>query len=474
VAEIANGVIEPLVYSDGQTNQFKPGLAESWEHNADATSYTFKLRKGVKFTDGTPFNADAVKFSFDRIVDPALKSKLAISLLGPYDKTEVVDDSTVTIKFKSPNGVFLDPASRSNLGIVSPAAVKKYGDDFARNVVGTGPFILKEYTANQQIKLTRNPDYVGGSPHFGHSGPSYLDSVTHRMITETAVVRAAFEKGEIMVRGLGYDEVTDVKKSGKYGIFAKPINGMPAVFMMNVENPPLDDIRVRQALIYGLDRQALINISFGGVVTAAHGPLAVSAPEYDPDVEKYYPYDPQKAKQLLDEAGWKVGSDGIREKDGKKLRLVWDYAAGGEPYGEPAQAQYRDVGVDLDVKILTASLRIETNVAGKHHLALLGYPNFDSGVLTNAFHTKNIANGFAWTRYRSQELDDLLVKAQGEPDPPARKQEYSKIQHMIMDQALIVPILNHTGYTAFPSMVQGLKQDVRGMNYYYDVWLKKS
>ncbi|HEX5503672.1 MAG TPA: ABC transporter substrate-binding protein [Thermomicrobiales bacterium] len=126
-------LFDPLVWADAHDNTYKPGLAESWEATPDATVYTFKLRQGVRFHDGTPFNAAAVKFNFDRIADSKTASKLAVTLLGPYDSTEVVDDSTVKVHFKSPYGAFLDGASRANLGMASPAAIQKLGADFGRN-----------------------------------------------------------------------------------------------------------------------------------------------------------------------------------------------------------------------------------------------------------------------------------------------------------------------------------------------------
>src|SRR5579864_6097953 len=139
VARMAYHMFDPLLW-ESKAGVFVPGLAEKWEVNADATQYTFHLRRDVKFHDGTPFNAEAVKFTFDRIVDPALKSQSAFSAIGPYDSSAVADPYTVVVKFKDPYAPFLSSVAQSLLSPVSPDAVKKYGKDFGTHPVGTGPF----------------------------------------------------------------------------------------------------------------------------------------------------------------------------------------------------------------------------------------------------------------------------------------------------------------------------------------------
>ena len=167
---------EPLVW-EPEPGRFVPGLADSWEISPDAKMYTFKLKKGVKFHDGTPFNAAAVKFTMDRVVDPAVKAGQSHDQLGPYDHTEVVDDYTARIVMKQPYAPLLTNLN-GYLGIVSPTAVEKMGlAEFARHPVGSGPLMFKEWVPKDHVTLVKNLDYNWASSYFKHTGPAYLDQV---------------------------------------------------------------------------------------------------------------------------------------------------------------------------------------------------------------------------------------------------------------------------------------------------------
>jgi peptide/nickel transport system substrate-binding protein len=165
-------LFDPLMHK-GNDNKYHPGLAESWQVSDDGKTLTFKLRRGVKFHDGTDLKADAVKFQFDRAVDPATKSKYAKSLLGPYDSTIAVDDYTVQLRLKEPFAPIFDSLSQGYLGIPSPTAVKKYGDKFEEYLVGSGPFKLVEWKRDTHITLERNPEYAWGTafPARTNAGP---------------------------------------------------------------------------------------------------------------------------------------------------------------------------------------------------------------------------------------------------------------------------------------------------------------
>src|SRR5579872_6587777 len=176
-------VCEPLVW-EPEPGKFMPGLAEKWDISPDATVYTFNLKQGVTFHDGTPFNAAAVKFTLDRVVDPATKAGQSHDQLGPYDHTEIVDDYTVKVVMKQPYAPLLTNMN-GYLGIVSPTAVQKMGlADFARHPVGTGPFMFKEWVNTDHVTLVRNPDYKWGSSMFKNTGPAHLDQVTFKIIPE--------------------------------------------------------------------------------------------------------------------------------------------------------------------------------------------------------------------------------------------------------------------------------------------------
>jgi peptide/nickel transport system substrate-binding protein len=166
--------VDPLIWQAPDLS-YVPGVAEAWEVSEDAKAYTFHLRKDVKFHDGTPVNADAVKFSWDRIMDPETKSKTAIGQMGSFAQAVIVDEFTVRAEFSAPYAPFLDSVSQSYCSPISPTAVAKYGADFAHNLVGTGPFMLKEWVENDHVTLVKNPDYNWAPSIFGHQGPAYLE-----------------------------------------------------------------------------------------------------------------------------------------------------------------------------------------------------------------------------------------------------------------------------------------------------------
>src|SRR5205807_7240018 len=214
-------VCEPLVW-EPTPGHFVPALAESWDVSPDAKAYTFRLRRGVRFHDGTPFGAEAVKFTLDRVVDPATKAGQSHDQLGPYDRTEIVDDSTVKIVMKQPYAPLLTNLN-GYLGIVSPTAVEKMGlAEFARHPVGSGPFMFKEWVPKDHVTLVKNPDYNWGSSYFKHTGPAYLDQVIFKIIPEESVRTGTLKTGETQiideVDPLEYDTLS---KDPKFGIIAK-------------------------------------------------------------------------------------------------------------------------------------------------------------------------------------------------------------------------------------------------------------
>ncbi|HMM40536.1 MAG TPA: ABC transporter substrate-binding protein, partial [Thermomicrobiales bacterium] len=253
-------IFDQLVVQDTETGDFLPGLATTWEISDDGLVYTFKLKSDVTFHDGTPFNADAIKFTYDSILEPELKSLAAIGYLGSYQETKVVDDLTAEIHFSEPYAPFLNNLSHSVLSPVSPAAVEKFGADFGTNPVGTGPFMFKEWQQQTSMTLVKNPDYNWPSGVYKHEGPAYVDQLVIKFITEPTTLLGTLENGETdIIDAVPAQEVERLQGDSNFQILLPTVPGSPQVLPMNAVKPPTDDLKVRQAIIQAVDMETIID-----------------------------------------------------------------------------------------------------------------------------------------------------------------------------------------------------------------------
>jgi peptide/nickel transport system substrate-binding protein len=467
-------VFDPLVWQAPDLT-FVPGLAESWEIAPDGKQYTFHLRQDAKFHDGNPVNAEAVKFSWDRIMDPETKSKTAIGQMGSFTQAVVVDEYTVRAEFADPNATFLDSVSQSYCSPISPAAVEKFGADFAHNLVGTGPYMLKEWVENDHVTLVKNPDYNWAPSIFGHQGPGYLDEIVFKMIVDGATRTGTLESGETDgIDSVAPKDVGLFADNPDYQVLNAPVPGIPNVLALNTEKAPTNELPVRQALNFGIDKQTIITSLYFDQYVPAYGPLNAATFGFDESLKSLYPYDPAKATALLDEAGWTVGSDGIREKAGQKLAVSY-YTDGTYDLAAPLiQAQWKEIGVDTQINSMAYNALIPLVTKGEANIGSIGWIQADPDVVRYLLYSKNIDTGYGWTRFRSEELDNLIVSASGEVDPEKRKALYAQIQQITMQNALIVPVYDLAAIYALRSYVKNFRVDTRGWYpWLYDVWLDK-
>ena len=458
-------VYDTLVYQDlGGT--FVPGLAERWDISQDGRTYTFHLRRDVKFHDGTRFDAEAVKFNLDRIADPETRSRKALGMLGPYSDTEVVDDFTVKIHFHDPYAPFLDSLSQIYLAMASPAAIQEWGTDYQLHQVGTGPFIFKEYVPNDHLTLARNPDYAWAPSVYLHDGPAYLEEIEFRFYVDPAVRSLALESGEADVMGeMPPRDALRLEEHPDFSLYRVAIPGQPLQFFLNTQNPPTDDPNVRQALLYATDQQEIIDTIFQGLSPVAHGPLSAVTLGYSDLVETLYPHDPDRASELLEQAGWADSDgDGIREKDGKVLTLRGYLMSWGHlpEVGQLLQAQLRKVGVDLQTELVAFPAAVEAAGKGLHHLAPMTFSGSDPSLLGTTYLSSNAEGGFNWSKVRDTEIDQLLTDGLAQIDPDARGELYAAAQARIMDLGLTLPIRDYVNLNAARASVQGLRYDRRG------------
>jgi peptide/nickel transport system substrate-binding protein len=456
-------VYDTLVYLDPDTGDFVPGLAKDWEISDDEMTYTFYLRDDVTFHDATPFDAEAVRFNLDRITSPDLASQKARFMLGPYERTEVVDEHTVRIHLSEPFAPLLDSLSQVYLGMASPTAVQKWGDEYQLHQVGTGPFIFAEYVPQDHLLLRRNPDYAWGPSVYRHT-TAQVDEIEFRFFVDPATRSPALETGDADVMGeIPPQDASRLAENDAFRIEAVPIPGASLMFFLNTTRAPLDDIRVRQALLYGTDRQAIISTIFRDTSPVAYGPLAQNTFGYEPAVRDYYAYDPSQAAALLDAAGWTdTDGDSIRDKDREPLML--DMVSMGWGYmpevGQLLTAQWSElsIGVNTSPPVSYAEA-LEIASEGRHHLIPFNLSGSDPDILRKFFHSQA---GFNWSKVNDVEMDGWLEAAARTSNRNERESLYSQVQLRVIDQALVIPIRDYTNLNGINDRVQGLRFDAQG------------
>ena len=468
-ATVAYAVFDPLVwkFTNKGSKTYYPGLATSWDVSPDTTTYTFKLRKDVKFHDGTPFDANAVKATLDHIVDPATKSR-QVGTLGPYKETRIPDPYTAQVVFSAPNAAFIN--NMTGLAIVSPTALQKYGADFGHNPVGTGPFKFKEYVVGQRVAVTRNPDYNWG-PSVLRSGPPTLTDITFRILPDPGARFNALQTGEVQLApNLNPQDVQKLQHDPKYKFYNVASTGMPWNIMVNAQKAPTDDLNVRKALQFATDQQAIIKALYFNLYQPAHGVFTPGTPGYDPSFASPYKHDPTQAGQLLDKAGWTKGPNGMRQRGGQPLRLNFINISG---YGfdgisQLMQAQFRDVGIATDISDQSFPAVATTYNKGDQHLADFFFYALDPYFVRTLFACDQIASGFNWEHYCNPSLDALVEQANATSDEAKRTDLYKQANKIIMDAAVIIPLYNSTGLFLGSSSLKGLDFTVNALPLFHN------
>lgn len=463
-------MFDTLVSSDG-SNKLFPGLATAWEMAADGRSVTLKLRTDVGFHDGTPFNAEAVKFTFDTIADPKTASEGAVTQLGPYAGCKVIDDHTVRVEYTQPFGAAIASFAEGTLAPVSPTAVKRMGNqDFARAPVGAGPFRFVSWEPGRQVVLERFEKYGWPPPFNSGRGPSQVQRMVTRFIPDASTRVAALEAGEIDVSDV--TPILDMKRlAGTRGYRTMIGNaaGIPFGLELNGSRGIFSDIAVRRAIAMAVDKKALSENLFFGLIDPAYGPLSADTPGYWKGVEDYYKPDVRGAMALLDRAGWKPGPDGIRVKNGQRLSGFY----GAPPPLEPdtaveIQSLVKKIGMELKVETITFARNQQLVFENAFDLLPVRWIQADPMCLENLFASVNIPSPgrykYNWMQMNDPALDRLFEQGRAETDPVKRDALYAEAQKIIMDSALWLPVHNQVQTVA-------LRADKTGYHFARTSWV---
>ncbi|MDD9745926.1 MULTISPECIES: ABC transporter substrate-binding protein [Marinovum] len=435
---ILMNVYDGLVrYKDG-TLEVEPALATDWEINEDGTVYTFTLREGVRFHDGSPFNAEAVKFNFDRM----LNEDHPFYETGPFplsfffsavETVEALDEQTVRFTLNAPYAPFLSNLAYPTGLIVSPAAVEEHGANFGRNPSGTGPFRFAEWRSNEAVVVEANADYWDGAPE--------LQAVVFRPITDANTRTAEMLAGgiDLMV------EVPPVALSEfQDDSYAVHEQAGPHVWflILNAKEGPFADRRVRQAANYAVNKSALVSEVLEGTAEVAAGPTPPAfAWAYNESLEPY-PYDPDKARELIAEAG----------ADGAELTFYVTEGGSGmlDPIamGTAIQADLEAVGFDVTIETYewnTFLGEVNPGLEGKADMAEMAWMTNDPDTLpflalrTEAWPDKG---GFNSGYYSNPKVDELLEAARVATDQEERARLYKEMQTIVQEDAPWVFVAN--------------------------------
>jgi peptide/nickel transport system substrate-binding protein len=460
---IASQIYDPLMWWLPTGNggyEFVPGLAESYEVSPDGTAFTFHLRKDVTFHDGTKFDATAVKATFDHIVDPATKSRSAIGPLGPYKETKILDQYTAQVLFKAPNAAFAHEMGTLLFGMTSPTALKKYGPTgIGNHPVGTGPFRFVSYTTQNQVALERNPQYVWGPKIFGMTGPAKLKTLTFKILTDTNARYNALLAGQIqMAMNLDPNNIASVEKNSAFRHLNVPSTGQPYGYPINVSKAPTDELEVRQAILHAVNQDQLVKTVLDGVYQPAHNLLTPTTPGYSEPASGLYPYDPAKAKSLLESAGWKAGSGGVRQKNGKQLHLdILIQSSNG--FDLPTQFianELSNVGFSTTISAQPFLTAAASYNKGVQSLAAIFYYDVDPYFLLSLTGCNSIQSGFNWSHYCQPSSDTALEQVNTVVDQAKRNQDLQSITSKLMEQAIFLPLYNVSGVYSIAKNLTGL------------------
>ncbi len=489
---VTQQISEPLLDRVTDPSTVSPQLAEKWEPNANSTEWTFTLRQGVKFHDGTDFNADAVVFNFQRMADPAFefgyrdegKTYPAFnSIFGGFADNpetlwggiEKVDDYTVKFIMKQPFPLLPNVLSAAYFGISSPDAVKKAGAKYGTpegGAVGTGPFTFESWRSGENIILVRNENYWGTK--------AKMPGAIVRFISDAPARLAELQAGSIdFTVNLPADAGPTIESDANLKIVPlEPFN--VAYISMNFNNKPFDNPKVRQAIAHAINKQEILDGFYGGIGEVANDFLPPSMSWARPDQGPIYEYDPEKAKQLLAEAGYPDGFSTMVLTDGAEVPLEFWYMPVSRPYfstpkpiAEAFAAQLAEVGIQVELKTEDWGAYLDNVDAGKKHgMWMLGWTG-DYSDPNNFLYVFFGPIAKIQQGYDNPQLIELLQQAGSAPNQAASAALFKQAGEIIRNEVPRVPVVHAPPVQAAKKGVEGWKPSPFGSDPWTPISLQK-
>lgn len=481
---VLNQITDKLTYQNPKTLEIEPWIAESWTVNADATEFTFKIRPGVTFSDGTPLDANAVAKNFDTYGLGNKAQKLPISeVLTNYKGSEVVDPLTVKFFFSRPSVGFLQGTSVIGSGLVSLKTLalpfEALGD--ATKIIGSGPFVVTNEVLGRELTMTARKDYAWGPKNLEHQGRAHLDGIKYVVTPEDSVRIGALLAGQAQVirQVQAYDE-KQVKSKG-FTIYAPSTRGINNSIVFRPDNPLVSDVRVRRALLHATNTKEIVATLFSENYPQAKSIIASTAQGYVDNSGKLA-YDPALAAKLLDEAGWTVGPRNLRQKDGKELVLT-AYESLPQPQNKETlqlvAQQWAKVGVKLNVLAGDAGSRVADNLdPAKTPVAPAMVGRADPDVIRSQYYptTRNVLlqkGGVSQKvqNFSDEKLNKLLEDIAVATDPVKRLALVGEVQAYVIDQGYAIPVFEEPQAFAASPRVKGFTFEAVGRPSFYSTWI---
>ncbi len=462
---VTKNIFETLIEFDTDSTELVPGLAKEWKVSPDGLTYTFTLQEDVKFHDGTDFNAEAVVYNFERW-NGGDKEKFYYynSQFGDViTSVKAVDEYTFEIKTARPVAPLFKNIAMSPFAIASSAAIEKYGDKVNENPVGTGPFTFSEWKRNDTITIAKNENYW-------KEGLPKLDSVIFKVIPDNSARLNALKAGEVdVIEGVNYVDLPSIESDESLQVFQRPSLNVAYLGLTSTRGP-LKEKLVRQALNHAVDKQAIIDAFYLGSAEPAVNPMPPVVAGYNPDVQDYE-YNPEKAKELLAEAGY---TDGF-EIELWAMPVTRPYMPDGLKVAEAIQANFADIGVKAKIVTYEWATYLEKARLGEADTFLLGWTG-DNGDADNFLYVlldqENIgSNNYSY--YENQEVHDLLIAAQSTIDEAEREKLYKEAQVLIKEDAPWIPLVHSNPVLAGSAKVKGFVAHLTGSDWMDSVYFEE-
>jgi peptide/nickel transport system substrate-binding protein len=464
VRSLSINVFQTLIW-ETPAGKLTPDLATSWTASPDGKTYTFNLRKGVIFQDGTPFNAAAVVANFKFITGKNTQSVDALGDLGTCLTAKATSAYTVQVSCSAPYPL-LSNLSSPDLGIQSPAAIAKYGSNIQFHLVGTGPFEFVKYVPEQTLVLKRWSKFDWAPPALGENGPAKVAQLTFDFVPSSGSRISELESGQAQViEGTPEAYYVRYKSSSQFKDLAVPIAGMGIFMPFDVTKFPTNDTSVRQAISYFVNRPAVLETSVQDAYPSLSTPLQSGVLGYSTSVSQYS-YDPAKGTQLLTADGWKkVG--GTWTKGGKQLSIVLNSLSDSDTVQilETVQSELATQGIKATIVSNAVTAWVAYNTAGEANSSVLEFANPDPAQMTQWYVPGQYYDN--WTKVNNPALTKALTAGQDSTSESARESDYQTAQDIIMQQAYEIPIHVNDDLLTYSSSVSGITYEGGGDAFFY-------